>query len=155
MKLTGTLLVVTDIERSKTFYANVLGLSVIADFGANTTLSGGLSLQTCESWCGFTGKSDNEILFGGNNAELYFETDNYDVFLDKLNAIGSIDYVHPPMEHRWGQRGVRLYDPDKHIIEVSEDLATVCRRFIAGGLSIEETAVRMDVPKIYVDNLLK
>ena len=32
-----------------------------------------------------------------------------------------INYVHPVKEHSWGQRVVRFYDPDCHIIEVGEN----------------------------------
>ena len=37
MKYKNPLLVVHDLERSKTFYREVLGLRVILDFGANIT----------------------------------------------------------------------------------------------------------------------
>ena len=50
MKYTGTLIAVSDMERSKQFQQEVLGLKVIADFGANVTLEGGLFLQTLETW---------------------------------------------------------------------------------------------------------
>ena len=50
MKFKNPLLVVTDMERSKAFYREVLGLRVIMDFGANVTLTGGVCLQTKESW---------------------------------------------------------------------------------------------------------
>ena len=50
MKYTGTLIAVSDMERRKQFYQEVLGLKVIADFGANVTLEGGLFLQTLETW---------------------------------------------------------------------------------------------------------
>ena len=49
MKLKNPLLVVTDMERSVKFYKDVLGLRKTVDFGANVTLTGGLSLQTAES----------------------------------------------------------------------------------------------------------
>ena len=37
------------------FYKNVFGLHVIMDFGANKTLTGGLALQTLETWQEFIG----------------------------------------------------------------------------------------------------
>ena len=48
------------------------------------------------------------------------------------------------MEHGWGQRVVRFYDPDGHIIEVGEDLKMVIRRFLAAGMTMEEVSVKMD-----------
>ena len=74
MKMKNPMLVVTDIEKSVEFYKKVFGLHVIMDFGANKTLTGGLALQTVETYKDFIGKSD--ISFGGNNFEIYFEEDN-------------------------------------------------------------------------------
>lgn len=150
MKFKNPLLVVTDMERSKKFYKEVLGLRVIMDFGANVTLTGGLCLQTKETWQEFIHAEGDEILFGGKNMEIYFEEDDFDAFAEKLQKMETIDYVHPVIEHRWGQRAVRFYDPDKHIIEVAENLKSVCRRFLESGMTEEETAVRMDVPLKFV-----
>lgn len=150
MKFKSPLLVVTDIEESKKFYKDVLGLKVIMDFGANVTLTGGVALQTKESWKDFIRKKDNEIIFSGNDAELYFEEDNFESFIEKLNDLKFIEYVHPVIEHSWGQRVVRFYDLDKHIIEVGENLKAVCKRFIMSGLTVEETAKKMGVPIKFV-----
>ena len=150
MKFKNPLLVVSDMEKSKKFYKDVLNLRVIMDFGANVTLTGGLCLQTKETWMGFIDAKEEDIIFGGNNAEIYFEEDDFDAFAEKLKGIDDIDYVHPVIEHRWGQRVVRFYDPDRHIIEVGENLKFVCRRFLDSGLTEEEVAVRMDVPLKFV-----
>ncbi|AET67310.1 lactoylglutathione lyase-like lyase [Desulfosporosinus orientis DSM 765] len=150
MKYTSTLIAVKDMEKSKQFYHDVLNLDVIADFGANVTLTGGIALQTLDSWKGFIHKRDDEIVFENNAFELYFEEDDMDTFIAKLTNIIDIEYVHPLFEHSWGQRVVRFYDLDKHIIEVGENMNMVIKRFIDGGLSIEETAARMDVPIDYI-----
>jgi len=155
MKFKNPMLVVTDMEKSKIFYKDVLGLRVIMDFGANVTLTGGVALQTKESWKDFIQKNDNEIIFNGNDAELYFEEDNFDSFIEKLNALKYIEYVHPVYEHKWGQRVVRFYDLDKHIIEVGENIKIVCKRFLDRGLTLEETAKRMDVPIKFVQACAK
>lgn len=143
MKLKNPLLVVTDIDKSVEFYTKVFGFHVINDFGANKTLTGGLTLQTLESWKVFIG-SDN-VLFGSNSSEVYFEDDNFDNFVEKLKRC-DVEYVHPVKEHSWGQRVVRIYDPDKHIIEIAENIKMVCKRFSDSGLTPEQVAERMDVP---------
>ncbi len=154
MKFSNPLIVVSDMERSKLFYSTVLGLDVILDFGANVTLTGGISLQTKDSWCNFIHKPKNEVFFGANNSELYFEEDDFDNFLLKLNQISDICYVHPIIEHSWGQRAVRFYDPDKHIIEVGENINKVVRSFLNKGMSVENVATRMDIPVDYVKSCL-
>ncbi len=44
------------------------------------------------------------------------------------------------MEHPWGQRAFRIYDPDNHIIEFAEPMSNVILRFHNDGLSIDEIA---------------
>ena len=58
MKLKNPMLVVTDIDKSVEFYKKVFGLHVIMDFGANKTLTGGLALQTVETYEEFIGTND-------------------------------------------------------------------------------------------------
>ncbi|MFR1435597.1 MAG: VOC family protein [Acutalibacteraceae bacterium] len=147
MKVKNPLLVVTDMEKSVRFYKTVLGLHKVLDFGANVTLTGGLCLQTLASWRGFI--ETDEVDFGANNAEIYFEEDDFDAFIAHLQTL-DIAYVHPVKEHVWGQRAVRFYDPDRHILEVGENMKTVCRRFLDSGLTPEQTAARMDVPLKFV-----
>jgi catechol 2,3-dioxygenase-like lactoylglutathione lyase family enzyme len=150
MKFTCTLIAVKNINKAKQFYHDVLGLEVISDFGANVVLTGGIALQTAETWKNFIHKPDEEIIFKNNACELYFEEDDIDAFVERLNSMDNIEYVHSLFEHPWGQRVVRFYDLDKHIIEVGENISMVIQRFIDAGLSIEETAARMDVPVDYV-----
>ena len=147
LKYTSTLIAVADMEKSKQFYHDVLGLEIVADFGDNVTLDGGIALQTMNTWKTFI-RTDNLVL-PNNAGELYFEEEDMDTFCDHLKKF-DICYVHPLFEHRWGQRVVRFYDPDKHIIEVGEKLDAVILRFMENGLSAEETAVRMDIPFDFV-----
>ena len=147
MELKNPLLAVTDMERSLAFYEAVLGLRVVLDFGANKTLTGGLCLQTLETWREFIG--GKTVSFGGNAAEVYFEEDDFDGFAKRLKTL-AVAYIHPVKEHPWGQRVVRFRDPDGHIIEVGGRMTAVCRRFLDSGLTPEQTASRMDVPVDYV-----
>lgn len=104
MKYQSTLLAVRNMERSRRFYCDLLGMTITADFGANITLSDCVSLQTLDTWKGFIHREESEILLGSNAAELYFEEEDMDGFLKRLAATPDIEYVHPPMEHAWGQR---------------------------------------------------
>ncbi len=142
MKYTSTLIAVSDMEKSKQFYHDVLGMNVVADFGANVTLDGGLVMQTLDTWKSFI--RTDKVILPNNAGELYFEDEDLDAFCDHLKQF-DIRYVHPLFEHRWGQRVVRFYDPDGHIIEVGEKLDAVILRFMGQGLSAEETAARMDI----------
>lgn len=118
MRLKNILIVVEDIEKSKAFYRKLFGLEVVTDFGENVILTEGLVLQERKTWERFTKKT---VAYGGCDAELYFEENDLDLFLERLEKYGEpIVYVNELMEHDWGQRVIRIYDPDKHVIEIGE-----------------------------------
>jgi len=126
MRLKNVLLVVKDIEVSKKFYHDLFGLQVVTDFGRNVILTEGLVLQERQLWEEFV---DEKVVPGGNAMELYFEDNDLDAYAEKLEASPyEIQYVNRLMEHDWGQRVIRFYDPDMHLIEVGESLEYVARK---------------------------
>lgn len=142
MKMKNTMLVVKDMERSKKFYWEVMGLRTLVDLQIHAVLTGGLGLQTEASWQGFI---EQETSYKGNDAEIYFEEDDFESFIEKLTKM-DIEYVHPPYTHEWGQRVVRFYDPDYHILEVGESMKIVCRRFLDAGLDEMQIAKKTSLP---------
>lgn len=151
MKYECTCIAVSDMEKSKTFYKNVLGLDVVLDFGANVTLTSGLALQTLNTWRQWF-IAGRDVVFRGHSAELVFETEDFDAFECKL---GELELIHPSMEQPWGQRVVRFYDPDGHIIEVGEAMGSLVKRLMDSGMSISETAARLGTDENYVKTLLE
>jgi catechol 2,3-dioxygenase-like lactoylglutathione lyase family enzyme len=150
MQFIGVCIAVSDMEKSKAFYKNVFGLNVELDFGVNVTLTNGLALQTLSSWREwFIG--GREVQFRGLSGELAFETDDFDTFEGKL---AGLKLIHPPMEQPWGQRVVRFYDPDGHLIEVGEAMSSLVKRLMNSGMSIAETAARIGAGEDYVRELL-
>ncbi len=138
MKLKNILFVVHDIEKSKEFYRTLFGLEVVSDFGENVILTEGLVLQEKKLWEDYIEKA---VTIGGNDAELYFEENNIDGFLNVLeNSNFSIEYLNKCIEHDWGQRVIRIYDPDKHVIEIGETMDYVVRRLLKSGMTVEEVA---------------
>lgn len=116
MKLKNVLIVVDDIERSKRFYKDLFGLDVILDNDGNVILSEGLVLQDASIWKHFIGK---DVVRKNNATELYFEEKDIEGFAKKLEAYQEpIQYVNRLMEHSWGQKVIRFYDPDGNLIEV-------------------------------------
>ena len=89
-----------------------------------------------------------------NNAEIVFEERDFDGFLKELTEYPGIDYLGEPIEHSWGQRVIRFYDPDGHIIEVGEDMKMVIQRFLNAGMTMEEVSVKMDASVEDLEKLL-
>ncbi len=155
MVFTGTVITVDDIVLSRKFYEEVLGQKVILDFGANIAFEGGASLLEKGTWCEFINKDAKQIISLSNSFELYFEEDNFDDFMQRMKEYQGIEYVHETKEFPWGQRVIRFYDPDHHIIEVGESMKTVIRKFIKMGLSVEETVERTQHPIEFVESCLE
>ena len=154
MKFICPLIVVDDIKASKKFYTEVLGQEITMDFGANVTFAESFAIQSKSSWTEFIDKPDSEIRYQGNDGELYFEEEEFDAFTERLKKY-EVKYVHPVIEHAWGQRVVRFYDPDMHIVEVGESMMNVCRRFKAQGMTVEEIVAKTMFPQEVVEMFLE
>ena len=153
MKYQGVCIAVKDVNLSKAFYQDLFGLEVFQDYGINISF-GGLSLQ--QDFGRMMSIPEEKILTEPHNMELYFEEDDFDGFLAKLRQRNDIRYLRTGEagEAPWGQRAIHFYDLDGHIIEVGENLKMVVRRFLASGMTLEETSKRMDVSVTDLEKLL-
>lgn len=143
MKYTSAVIAVSDINASRRFYQDLFGLELYQDYGINVSFTCGLSLQQEFDW--LVGVPKETVLRRSHNMELAFETRDFDGFLEKLKQYPGIQRLGEVIEHSWGQRVVRFYDPDGHLIEVGENMKMVVERFLSAGMTIEEVSARMDV----------
>ena len=143
MKYNCTVISVADIKAARKFYEDLFGLEVFQDYGRNIAFTCGLALQQDFDWLLHLPKES--ILRKSNNVELCFEEQDFDSFLHKLKKYPNIECLGEVIEHSWGQRVIRFYDLDGHIIEVGENMKMVIKRFLASGMTIDEVSVKMDV----------
>ncbi len=116
MKLKNVLIVVNDLNKSIDFYKELFGLDVILDQDGNVIMTEGLVLQDRRIWEKFVKK---DVIFKNHSSELYFEEVDIEAFAEALeNYHEPIQYVNRLMEHSWGQKVIRFYDPDGNLIEV-------------------------------------
>ena len=142
MKFTCMVISVADINDARQFYEELFGLKVFQDYGRNIAFTCGLALQQDFDW--LVNLPEERVLKKSNNAEIVFEEQDFDDFLDKLSNYPDIERLGEVVEHSWGQRVIRFYDLDGHIIEVGEDMKTVIKRFLTSGMTIDEVSVKMD-----------
>lgn len=144
MKYEGVCIAVKDIKLARAFYEQIFGLEVFQDYGMNVSFSCGISLQQEFDWLLDIPKQN--IIQEPHNMELYFEEDDFDTFLQTLKQYPNIKYLGNGVKvQTWGQRTVRFYDLDGHIIEVGESLKMVIKRFLDSQMTIEEISKRMDI----------
>ena len=143
MKYVCTVISVADISAARKFYEELFGLEVYQDYGKNIAFTCGLALQQDFDW--LVNIPKEKVLKKSNNAEVVFEEQDFDGFLNKLKEYPEIEYLGEVIEHSWGQRVIRFYDMDEHLIEVGEDMQMVVKRFLASGMTMEEVSAKMDV----------
>nr|UWI50819.1 glyoxalase/bleomycin resistance/dioxygenase family protein [Clostridioides difficile] len=153
MKYQCSLLAVNDVEVSKKFYGELFDQKVVLDLGRNVSFSGGFAIQEDFAW--LTGLNPDTVVQKSHNMELYFEADDFDEFIEKLKLYKDVEYVHQPLRYEWKQRVVRIYDPDKHIIEVGESMEVIARRYLDEGYSVEEVSKIIQHPIEFVEECKK
>lgn len=154
MKFKCPLIVVEDISVARYFYEEVLKQKVKYDFGENVMYEGDFAIQLKSHFANMITINEVDITAKSNNFELYFEEENIDGLIERLEKIKDLKYIHKLIVHSWGQRVIRFYDPDMHIIEVGESMESVIKRFLNEGLSVEETAKRTQHPIQFVKKCL-
>jgi len=155
MKYGCPLIAVKDINVSRNFYETVLCQKVILDLGENIAFGDEFSVFAIQSdYDGLVGEDGFSIAYKGNDHELVFEEENFDEFIDRLSQFNEIIYLHKTKEYPWGQRVIRFYDPDFHIIEVGESMESVFKKFYNQGMSINEVAERTSHPVEFVEKHL-
>ena len=143
MKYQGCLLAVKDMEVSKRFYQEVLDQKMIMDIGIHVSFEG-FSLQ--QGYAELVGISEESVITKSHNFQLYFEVENLEEIFERLKSMEEIEWVHEIKEYPWGQRDIRIYDPDMHIVEIAESMECVIKRFLSQGMSVEEVSERTMYP---------
>jgi catechol 2,3-dioxygenase-like lactoylglutathione lyase family enzyme len=121
----GHVLVVSDVAKSRDFYQEVLGASLVKEYGQNSCV-----LSLCGSWVllvrvgdatdrhphlTFTPPSDSSIV----SHELTIRVPDCRAAYESLRSRG-VDLLGPPVPGWQGETRCFLRDPDGHLIEISE-----------------------------------
>jgi len=155
IKYKSPLLVVKNIKKSKKFYEKILEQKVKNDEGGFVFLESGFVIQSQENFEKTVNKNKTHtVKYGSNNFELYFESKNFDETYNRLKK-EKINFLHKPKKQSWGQRVLRFYDPDKHIIEIGETMESVIERLYKEGYNRERIANKSSIPKNYIDKTIK
>lgn len=87
MKFGGVLLAVWDIQAAKRFYQQVLGREVQLDNGTYQLFRGGPALL--EGFPQLARFPEERVVFRSHNAEIFFETDDFDADAARIKAAGA------------------------------------------------------------------
>jgi catechol 2,3-dioxygenase-like lactoylglutathione lyase family enzyme len=103
-------IVVSDLERSKRFYADVLGLELTVEGEGYVRLEGegGFSI-------GMEERPPEQV--GGRGIEIVVAVDDVDRRYREMSARGA-KFAGPPADQEWGARHAWLEDPDGYPISI-------------------------------------
>ena len=136
--------------KSKAFYVDVLGMTVTADFGGMNfifkegfavwqIMDGNIIPETL-------GRENIENAQSTSRFELCFETEDLDCVYKTLKE-NNVELLHEINTEMWGQRNVRFYDLDGHLVEVGEAMHVFLKRiYDEEGQDLEATSKRTFVP---------
>lgn len=149
-------LFVKNIGISKDFYSRILQQRIKLDFGTNIIYHSGIALwqiredHIITTQIGLSNSRDAQ----GNRFELCFETDDIDRVYQELKSCSAV-FVHEMHEELWGQRTVRFFDPDGHLVEVGESLEQFVLRFHSQGLTTEQISARTFMQVADVESIIR
>jgi catechol 2,3-dioxygenase-like lactoylglutathione lyase family enzyme len=154
LKFDGPLIVVNDMARARHFYEQLLGQKVKFDFGPNVPFEG-FSIHLKSHFQSLLGDvAQFPVAQKSHWGELYFETDDLEPIYHRLKEAGT-EFIHAICEQPWGQRVMRFYDPDGHIVEIGETMQAVVWRFYEQGLSIDIIHERSAMPREFIESVIQ
>ena len=137
---------------ARDFYENILDQKVKYDFGESVTFHGDFAIHLQSHYKNLI--DNREVNSGGNNFELYFESDKIELIVEKLME-NDILFVHELREQPWRQKVARFYDPDKNIIEIGETLEHLSYRLRKEDLSFEQISKITNMPIDFLIDSIK
>lgn len=141
MQLNTTVLFVQDIHQSRSFYSDVMQLTVEHDFGTNITFKEGIAIWQLNESHPLAGQKHND----SNAFELYFEEGDIERVVERLEN-HRVKFFHSLIEEPWGQLTVRFFDPDGHLIEIGEPLDVFLNRMYQQGMDMQQIHQKSGVP---------
>jgi catechol 2,3-dioxygenase-like lactoylglutathione lyase family enzyme len=155
MKYIGPLIVVDEIAPSRYFYEHLLGQKVKFDFGVNVAFEKDFSIHLKSHYQALLGEvTQYPVTKQAHNGELVFETDEIEAVYQILKQ-AAVKFIHAIQEQPWGQRVIRLYDPDGYVLEIGETMESTVWRLYKQGLSIERVCEITGMPREFVEQAVQ
>jgi len=143
LKYKSVVIFVRDIEISKRFYGELLEQTIKFDFGKNVMFETGISLWEPPNNHLIT--KNLKIRTSSNPIELYFESEAFEQLYNRIKS-KEVNFFHDVIEESWGQRTIRFFDPDNHLIEIGESMKSFILRMKNEGMTPLEISQKTSIP---------
>jgi catechol 2,3-dioxygenase-like lactoylglutathione lyase family enzyme len=110
---------VQNMEESKHFYRDIIGLPIEKDYGSFVLFSGNFAIHSADLFYSYIKKPYQGEKMGHDNVDFYFTTSDLDGLQSRLKE-NKVCFIHEILQQAWGERVIRFYDPDGHIVEIGD-----------------------------------
>ncbi len=110
---------VKDIEASKHFYADIIGLTICKGFDSFILFQDNFAIHKADLFYQYINKPYYGEKMGHDNVDFYFTTSDLEGFNRKLKE-EQVTFIHEIRKYEWGESVIRIYDPDGHILEIGD-----------------------------------
>lgn len=118
-KFRHSIALVQEVEISKAFYRDVIGINIVQDSGSFVLFEGNFAIHDAAIFYRYIDKQYEGDKMGRDNLDLYMTTDDLAAMQEKLELAG-VKFIHKIRKCEWGESVFRIYDPDGHIIEIGD-----------------------------------
>ncbi len=122
MRFVNPIAFVRDIDLSRAFYRDIVGLIVRENFEHFVLFDTGFAIHDGKALARTVwGQVPAETTpYGRQNLLLYFEHDDIHAAFSAMGP--QVELIHPLERQAWGQHVFRFYDLDGHAIEIGEPM---------------------------------
>ncbi len=110
---------VKDISESKHFYKNVMGLKISKEYDTVIMFENDFVIHRADVFYEYINKPYPGKKMGCDNVDFYFTTSDIDGFQQKLKE-ENVTFIHEIKQCDWGEKVIRIYDPDGYIVEIGD-----------------------------------
>ncbi|MBN2521123.1 MAG: VOC family protein [Bacteroidales bacterium] len=153
IKYHSSVIFTNNLEKSRSFYVDLLGQEIEVEFGKCIVLKCGLTLWQMDENHIIKKSIDKDKLEKGNKFEVCFETDDFEDVYKVLKENGVI-FLHQTIEENWGQNTIRIFDPDENIIEIGETLDIFIKRLYNKNNDLQWIHKKTSVPIEIINKII-
>ena len=110
---------VKNVEASKKFYEEVIGLKAAKAFDTFVLFEGDFSIHAADVFYEYINKTYQGEKLGNGNVDFYFTTSDLPAMEQKLKE-AKVEFLHGIKQHDWGEKVIRILDPDGHLLEIGD-----------------------------------
>jgi len=116
----NSIALVDNVAVSKHFYKDILGLTVIKEFDTFVLFEDGFSIHDGKTYAEYI----DEEFCGQSVCHTAFYFTASDIFEIQQKLLqNNVKFIHEIIQQPWGEKCLRCYDPDCHVLEIGDDVS--------------------------------